>query len=306
MNLIKSKADENCDAWVVVFEDDTEKQCYSFITKSGKYVTNIAEKIRISNLAVSGCYGFATATEFLKAGQRCLSDITKKQLNEYYISSIFQILLEDQAKIGYIIVNQHDVICVGTPGQLLTNVSKMETSCLRVCFDLDNTLVTTPTVTGDYSTVLPIHHNISYLQFLKRMGHTIIVHTARRMKTHAGNVGAVLADIASVTLATLEKFKIPYDEIYFGKPYADFYVDDKAMNAADVVTKSIGVYKLFEFIDARSFNSLTFDSVQNTTTKSSCKMESKIKCEISWYQCAPAWLAENGHVPLHCVGIYSA
>ena len=297
VHLIKAKANEYCDAWVVVFEDDSDKKCYSFINISGDVVTRISEKNKISNIAVSGCYGFVNAVRFIEAGMKCLSDNANKQLNEFYMSSVFQILLKEDAKVGYVLVSRHDVICVGTPGQLLTNARKMEMNCLRVCFDLDNTLVTMPTVPGDYATVMPIHHNIAYVQFLKRMGHIIIVHTARRMKTHAGNVGAVLADIAGVTLATLDKFKIPYDEIYFGKPYADFYVDDKAMNAADVMTKSIGVYKLFEFIDARAFNTLTIDSVNNTTTKSSTIMESKIQCEINWYQCAPAWLAVDGHVP---------
>jgi len=27
----------------------------------------------------------------------------------------------------------------------------------------------------------------------------------------------------------LNKYQIPYDEIHFGKPLADFYVDDKAI-----------------------------------------------------------------------------
>lgn len=32
---------------------------------------------------------------------------------------------------------------------------------LRICFDLDNTLTTYPAIAGDYSTVKPIHKNIS-------------------------------------------------------------------------------------------------------------------------------------------------
>ncbi len=41
-----------------------------------------------------------------------------------------------------------------------------------------------------------------------------------------GNIGKVMADIGKVTLDTLEKFDIPYDELYFGKPYAHYYIDD--------------------------------------------------------------------------------
>ena len=38
---------------------------------------------------------------------------------------------------------------------------------LRVCFDIDNTLVTEPQIQGDYSTVKPIDKNILFLKFLK-------------------------------------------------------------------------------------------------------------------------------------------
>ena len=50
------------------------------------------------------------------------------------------------------------------------------------------------------------------------------------MKTHNNNVGRVVKDIAVVTLNTLDKFNIQYDEIIFGKPIADIYIDDRAIN----------------------------------------------------------------------------
>ena len=42
--------------------------------------------------------------------------------------------------------------------------------------------------------------------------HIIIIYTARRMKTHKGNVGKITADIGKITFDTLEKFNIPYDD----------------------------------------------------------------------------------------------
>ena len=41
----------------------------------------------------------------------------------------------------------------------------------RICFDLDNTLVTFPKVDGDYSTVEPIQNNIDAVRYLYDMGH---------------------------------------------------------------------------------------------------------------------------------------
>ena len=101
---------------------------------------------------------------------------------------------------------------------------------LRICFDLDNTLVTYPEIPGDYSTVKPIKKMIDLLLFFKKQGHDIIIYTARRMETHGSNVGKVIKDIALITFSTLDKFGILYDEIIFGKPIADIYIDDRAMN----------------------------------------------------------------------------
>ena len=50
------------------------------------------------------------------------------------------------------------------------------------------------------------------------------------MATHKGNIGKVVKDIALITINTLEKFDIHYDELIFGKPIADIYIDDKSIN----------------------------------------------------------------------------
>ena len=112
----------------------------------------------------------------------------------------------------------------------------------RFCFDLDNTLVTYPKIKGDYSTVEPIVKNIEYLRFLKESGHHIIIYTARKMTTHGGNIGKIFADVGKTTLDTLEKFEIPFDEIFFGKPNADFYIDDLAINSRHEISKLTGFF----------------------------------------------------------------
>jgi hypothetical protein len=71
---------------------------------------------------------------------------------------------------------------------------------------------------------------IDLLNYFRLAGHEIIIYTARRMQTHGSNVGRVIKDIAMVTFQTLDKFNIHYDEIIFGKPIADIYIDDRAMN----------------------------------------------------------------------------
>jgi capsule biosynthesis phosphatase len=148
------------------------------------------------------------------------------------------------------------------------------------CFDLDNTLITSPVIPGDYSTVLPIQKNIDFLKYLHRFGNTIIIYTARRMKTHNGNVGKVVADVGQQTMDTLTKFGIPYDEIYFGKPYADAYIDDLAVNHQSVdLEKYLGWYSSAATIAPRSFNKIVHSSIETITKTSRYTLSG----EIYWY-----------------------
>lgn len=99
---------------------------------------------------------------------------------------------------------------------------------MRICFDLDGVI---SSIRGDgegYENVQPLPGAVETMQQLKAEGHYIIIHTARRMKTHNACVGRVVADIGHQTLNWLQQHEIPYDEIYFGKPHAHIYIDDNA------------------------------------------------------------------------------
>ena len=91
---------------------------------------------------------------------------------------------------------------------------------LRVCFDIENTLVTGPRVAGDYSSCEPIAENIATCRALYEQGHTIILQSSRGMDAHKGNASAAAAEVAAATLASLAKLQIPYHEIDFGTPHA--------------------------------------------------------------------------------------
>lgn len=155
----------------------------------------------------------------------------------------------------------------------------------RFCFDLDNTLVTFPLIKDDYTSVLPIEKNINLIIYLKKLGHTIIIYTARRMKTHNGNVGKLIQDIGKITFETLDKFNIPYDEIYFGKPHADFYIDDLAINAFSDLEKELGFY--LDNIQPRSFHQIQNDSIDLITKKGN-----DLSGEINYYLNIPKELKD--------------
>ena len=54
---------------------------------------------------------------------------------------------------------------------------------------------------------IQVQNNIKMLRQLKKAGHYIIIHTARRMKTHNGNVQAVIEEIGDITKKTLSDFE---------------------------------------------------------------------------------------------------
>jgi capsule biosynthesis phosphatase len=106
-----------------------------------------------------------------------------------------------------------------------------------ICFDLDHTLCIPGEGSDSYSKyakALPIEDSIAKLKLYKSRGCSIIIFTARRMLTHKGNVRKVIDDIGKITEDWLEQHQIPYDDLIFGKPYYDFIIDDKAINALDI------------------------------------------------------------------------
>ena len=206
--------------------DSTDKSSYSFVLHdSDMNMYDIAEKVKISNTYCCGVYGFKNIDTF----RRVASDIICNHTSgtELYMSSAFKslILQKELVKCVMFDSNTH----VGSLTEL-KHFHNMNLPRMRICVDLDNTLVTYPSVPGDYSTVRPIHSTIELIQRLSSEGHTIILHTARRMLTHKHNIGAVIKDIGRITFDTLEKFNIPYDELIFGKPIADVYIDDRSVN----------------------------------------------------------------------------
>ena len=273
-DIIKHYKQSNNKNIIFYFNDTNPNPIFSYIKLDDNKVIEIKEKIKISDNANTGAYGFENGTELKQYCSKILS-LDK----ELYTSCVYDEMLKDNKEIyGYEVKEFH---CVGTPLQLkiYCNKNKDHINNLRVCFDLDNTLVTHPTISGDYTSVLPIQRNIDFLKLLHTLGNAIIIYTARRMKTHKGNVGAIVADVGKITLDTLDKFDIPYDEIYFGKPYADFYIDDLAVNANSSLDKALGIYNIDT--PSRSFNKVEYNN--KTVTKYTSN-----EGEVYWYNNIPS------------------
>lgn len=97
-------------------------------------------------------------------------------------------------------------------------------------FDIDDTISTH--VNRDYANAIPNNSVIRQIRRLKEIDKNcaIILHTARGMASCGGNARLAEAKNLPILIEWLSKHNVPYDEIVFGKPLADLYVDDKALN----------------------------------------------------------------------------
>ena len=220
------------------------------------------------NYSGTGIYAFKSSVRFFESLDDCkfVSEVIMKMISKDNTFHVYHVKRSEYHQLG-------------TPFQLQLFQPKTN-PVLKFCFDLDNTLVTFPKVPDDYTTVEPIFENVSMVRHLKSLGHYIIVYTARGMKSRFNNVGKIIKDLGQITLETLQKFEIPYDEIVFGKPNADYYIDDLAISSYDNLEKALGFYK--NDTEPRDFNSIMFKG--NHVIKSSCK---SLRSEIEYYQNLP-------------------
>lgn len=98
----------------------------------------------------------------------------------------------------------------------------------KICFDIDGVIATL--VPGnDYLISEPDKRVVNLIKLLFNRGNKIIIYTAR------GTVTGI--DWKETTEEQLKKWGVPYDELHFGKPGADIFIDDKAINISELITK---------------------------------------------------------------------
>ncbi len=98
---------------------------------------------------------------------------------------------------------------------------------MRIVIDLDGTICPIKENGQSYEELKPLTGAVEKIREFKAAGHYVIIQTARNMATQESNLGKVMRNIGKITLDWLEKYQVPYDEIYFGKPNAHLYIDDR-------------------------------------------------------------------------------
>jgi capsule biosynthesis phosphatase len=100
---------------------------------------------------------------------------------------------------------------------------------MKIVIDLDGTICEIKKPDQSYSDVQPLPGACARIRELRADGHYIIIQSARNMATCESNLGKVMKNIGLITLEWLKRYEIEYDEIYFGKPNAHVYIDDRAL-----------------------------------------------------------------------------
>lgn len=95
------------------------------------------------------------------------------------------------------------------------------------CFDIDG-IIATIVPGNQYDLAEPQPENIRVLNNLYEQGHRIIFCTAR------GTVTGI--DWSEVTRNQLKAWGVKYHELVFGKPAADYYIDDKSLSTEQLQT----------------------------------------------------------------------
>lgn len=131
------------------------------------------------------------------------------------------------------------------------------------CFDVDGTLCTN--TDGKYEKAEPYPNVIARVNTLHDGGHRIILYTARGSTTGI--------DWRALTEQQLQTWGVRYHELRFGKPNADIFVDDKAINVTEIRAPNsrseAGVKRAFgspEALKKKEYLDLTYSTARTPYT----------------------------------------
>lgn len=114
------------------------------------------------------------------------------------------------------------------------------------CFDIDNTICST--VGRNYTKSKPKKKIIKLINSLYDSGHEINIFTARYMGRNKNNISKAKKQGYNFTSMQLKYWNLKYHKLFFGKPSADLYIDDKSLG----FKKNLIFQNLSKFIKKKS------------------------------------------------------
>lgn len=219
-------------------------------TNSEGSIVKIKEKERISNNCSVGTYIFSDSRRFQELAREYIS-MYRESSDEIYIAPLYQHAIDQGERV--IMIKAEGVYCFGTPQELKESFSVSDYDLIAenawnahqrrtIVVDVDGTLCQKPSGL-DYFDCVPIQSMCDALRRAHLEGCYIILMTSRNVRTFNGNMGLINKYTARTLQAWLEKHEIPYDEIYYGKPWGQGgvgYIDDLNVGIKEFVAASQG------------------------------------------------------------------
>ena len=110
---------------------------------------------------------------------------------------------------------------------------------IKLVFDIDDTICNNKN--RDYENAIPFKDVIKKINKLHKQGAKITLYTSRGMVSCNGNIEKIIKKNKTILENWLEKNNVEYDELIFGKPLGDMYIDDKAINVNDFINKDFKI-----------------------------------------------------------------
>ena len=240
--------DKNYFGAIPYFVSEGDNWSFLKTNQGGELISEVQEKKRISSKCSVGTYFFRSSEELLELTKNYFLSINKNSIPEFYISPVYDYAIKQgknilAIKASYVkIFGTIEEICASF--DLSANEIKGENGFSghqrkTLIVDIDKTICNSPPQ-KDYSKCKPIKTVCSKLIEEDLKGTYIILYTSRNVRTFKGNVGLINKYTSVELTEWLKNNNIPYDEIYFNKPwgFGDLnYIDDKFLSIEKFISK---------------------------------------------------------------------
>lgn len=152
-----------------------------------------------------------------------------------------------------------------------------------IVIDIDGTICNAEN--RDYPNAVSIKPVIEKINFLYNKGYRIILYSSRGMNSFKGDLNLILKNTKPVLEQWLKNNNVMFHELIFGKPLADWYVDDKALSVEDFIS--------MPFYDLRGGSGESIRREGNKVLKTG----KSSKMQYDWYKVLNSYPNSSVHIP---------
>ena len=117
VDVIEKWNGKNC-VFSIIDKEDDAKYSYVLIDNiNNQCIIDIKEKVKISDYACTGAYGFESVDVLIKFTDLMIEN-NSKQKNEFYTSGVIKMMIEKNHNFKNMMINSKDFISLGTPKQV--------------------------------------------------------------------------------------------------------------------------------------------------------------------------------------------